>query len=57
MVMICLSKSMSSHISPTPDYLWDYFFVNNQGGKKDLTKIAEDALKHYNKVKSQINDT
>lgn len=40
----------------TPDYLWDYFFVNNQGGKKELTKIAEDALKHYNKVKSQIND-
>ena len=40
----------------TPDYLWDYFFVNNQGGKKDLTKIAEDALKHYNKVKNQIND-
>ena len=40
----------------TPDYLWDYFFVNNQGGKKDLTKIAEDALKHYSKVKNQIND-
>ena len=40
----------------TPDYLWDYFFVNNQGGKKDLTKTAEDALKHYNKVKNQIND-
>lgn len=40
----------------TPDYLWDYFFVNNQGGKKDLTKMAEDALKHYNKIKNQIND-
>ena len=40
----------------TLDYLWDYFFVNNQGGKKDLTKTAEDALKHYNKVKDQIND-
>ena len=40
----------------TPDYLWDYFFVNNQGGKKDLTKTAEDALKHYNKVRSQISD-
>lgn len=40
----------------TPDYLWDYFFVNNQGGKKDLTKTAEEALKHYNKVKNQIND-
>lgn len=40
----------------TPDYLWDYFFVNNQGGKKTLTKMAEDALKHYNKVKTQIND-
>jgi len=40
----------------TLDYLWDYYFVNNQGGKKELTKIAEDALKHYNKVKNQIND-
>lgn len=40
----------------TPDYLWDYFFVNNQGGKKDITKTAEDALKHYNKVKAQISD-
>ena len=40
----------------TLDYLWDYFFVNNLGGKKDLSKMAEDALKHYNKVKSQIND-
>ena len=40
----------------TPDYLWDYFFVNNQGGKKDLSKTAEDALKHYMKVKDQIND-
>ena len=40
----------------TPDYLWDYYFVNNQGGKKDLTKIAEDALKHYNKVYNQISN-
>ncbi len=40
----------------TLDYLWDYFFVNNLGGKKDLSKMAEDALKHYNKVKGQIND-
>lgn len=40
----------------TLDYLWDYFFVNNLGGKKDLTKTAEDALKHYSKVKSQVND-
>lgn len=40
----------------TPDYLWDYFFVNNLGGKKDLTKIAEDALRHYSKVKSQISN-
>lgn len=40
----------------TIDYLWDYFFVNNQGGKKTLSKMAEDALKHYSKVKTQIND-
>jgi len=40
----------------TPDYLWDYFFVNNLGGKKDLTKTAEDVLKHYNKVKHLISD-
>lgn len=40
----------------TPDYLWEYFFVNNFGGKKTLTKMAEDALKHYTKVKSQISD-
>ena len=40
----------------TADYLWDYFFVNNLGGKKDLTKMAEDALKHYLKVKEQISD-
>lgn len=40
----------------TIDYLWDYFFVNNQGGKKTLSKMAEDALKHYDKVKNQIND-
>ncbi|NLB62091.1 MAG: hypothetical protein GX802_06730, partial [Clostridiales bacterium] len=40
----------------TPDYLWDYFFVNNLGGKKDLTKTAEDALKHYRKVKNLISD-
>lgn len=40
----------------TPDYLWDYFFVNNLGGKKELTKTAEDALKHYSKVKNLISD-
>lgn len=40
----------------TPDYLWDYFFVNNLGGKKELTKTAEDALKHYAKVKNLISD-
>lgn len=40
----------------TPDYLWDYFFVNNLGGKKDITKTAEDALKHYSKVKHLISD-
>lgn len=40
----------------TIDYLWDYFFVNNLGGKKDLSKIAEDALKHYAKTCSSIND-
>lgn len=40
----------------TPDYLWEYFFVNNFSGKKTLTKMAEDALKHYTKVKSQISD-
>ena len=40
----------------TPDYLWEYFFVNNFGGKKTLSKMAEDALKHYMKVKDQISD-
>ncbi len=40
----------------TPDYLWDYFFVNNQGGRKEMTLTAKDALKHYSKVKDQIND-
>lgn len=40
----------------TPDYLWDYYFVSNQGGKKDLTKLAGDALKHYESVCDQIND-
>lgn len=40
----------------TADYLWDYYFVNNSGGKKTLTKMAEDCLKHYNKVASSIND-
>lgn len=40
----------------TPDYLWDYFFVNNLGGKKDLSKTAEDALSHYNKVYDKIPD-
>ncbi len=40
----------------TPDYLWDYFFVNNLGGKKTLTQTTEDTLKHYNKVKNLISD-
>ena len=40
----------------TADYLWDYFFVNNLGGKKTLTKTAEDALKHYSKVENLISD-
>lgn len=40
----------------TPDYLWDYYFVNNAGGKKTLTKMAEDCLKHYARVADKIND-
>lgn len=40
----------------TADYLWDYYFVNNSGGKKTLTKMAEDCLKHYNKVADKISD-
>lgn len=40
----------------TPDYLWDYYFVNNQGGKKDISKLANDALKHYENVYYQISD-
>lgn len=40
----------------TADYLWDYYFVNNYGGKKTLTKMAEDCLKHYNKVADKISD-
>ena len=40
----------------TADYLWDYYFVDNSGGEKTLTKMAEDCLKHYNKVASQITD-
>lgn len=38
------------------DYLWDYYFVNNHGGKKDFTEMTEDALKHYVKSESRIND-
>lgn len=40
----------------TPDYLWDYFFVNNLGGKKTITAAAEETLKHYNKYKDLISD-
>lgn len=40
----------------TADYLWDYFFVNNLGGKKTITKTAEDALKHYSKVEHLISN-
>lgn len=40
----------------TADYLWDYYFVNNSGGKKTLTKMAEDCLRHYNKIADKIND-
>ena len=40
----------------TADYLWDYYFVNNAGGKKTLTNLAEDCLKHYQKVADSIND-
>ena len=40
----------------TADYLWDYYFVNNAGGKKTLTKMAEDCLKHYHKVADKISD-
>lgn len=40
----------------TPDYLWDYYFVNGSGGMKDLSQTAKDALSHYNKVHHLIND-
>lgn len=40
----------------TPDYLWDYYFVNNAGGKKTLTNMAEDCLKHYARVADKISD-
>ncbi|MGN0169201.1 MAG: hypothetical protein ACI39H_00380 [Lachnospiraceae bacterium] len=40
----------------TADYLWDYYFVNNSGGKKTLTKMAEDCLKHYARVADKISD-
>ena len=40
----------------TPDYLWDYYFVNGSGGMKDLSQNAKDALAHYNKVHHLIND-
>lgn len=40
----------------TADYLWDYYFVNNAGGKKTLTKMAEDCLKHYARVADKISD-
>lgn len=40
----------------TPDYLWDYYFVNGSGGMKDLGQNAKDALAHYNKVYHLIND-
>lgn len=40
----------------TPDYLWDYYFVNDSGGMKDLSQNAKDALAHYNKVYHLIND-
>ena len=40
----------------TPDYLWDYYFVNGSGGMKDLSQNAKDALSHYKKVSYQIND-
>jgi hypothetical protein len=40
----------------TADYLWDYYFVNNSGGKKTLTKMAEDCLKHYTCVADKISD-
>lgn len=40
----------------TPDYLWDYYFVNDFGGTKDLSQNAEDALNHYRKVESKVTD-
>lgn len=40
----------------TPDYLWDYYFVSGSGGMKDLSRTAEEALAHYNKVCHLIND-
>lgn len=40
----------------TVDYLWDYYFVNNQGGKKHFPQMTEDALKHYVKSESLISD-
>ena len=41
----------------TPDYLWDYYFVNGSGGMKDLSQNAKDALAHYNKVHHLISDS
>ena len=40
----------------TPDYLWDYYFVKNSGGVKELTPDAEECLKHYRKVERLISD-
>lgn len=40
----------------TPDYLWDYYFVNDRGGKKEMSKYALDALKHYENLRYQISD-
>jgi len=40
----------------TPDYLWDFFFVNNADKKRELTKSANEAIHHYEKMRSLIND-
>lgn len=40
----------------TVDFLWDYYFVYNKGGKKDFTPLAEDALQHYLKCEHLLTD-
>lgn len=40
----------------TIDYLWDYYYVNNHGGNKEITADTEDSIRHYNKMESSITD-